>query len=355
MSRADLVALYDSHAFDPAPRLDQLYRYHVPFDRLLGTPCCEEPLGRALRRGEQLALVGDSGSGKSSIIAHVLGPLVEGVAPLPIPVAVEGPEVARDPVEFAGHLIRTVARYVQLAHPAEASAARALVERSGGTTPHHHRGRRISGSIGWLAARLELASELQSVTKGLPRPSSEVFDHARSILDLISAHGLQPVLVFDDTDKWFGAAFDNTDELLDGFFGRIVRLLSEELSAPAVLAVHRGYLTHPAYQQALGFVETAIRIPRVPDADGLADILAQRAAEHGVRHGHLMTGEALDMLFRHYHSGTTSDLRRRVLFVAHTALAHACDHSADLIDSRHMELALFECSPEGSRPRPAGM
>lgn len=352
MSRTDLLTLYDSHAFDPAPRLDELYRYHVPFDRLLGTPCCEEPLGRALRRGEQLALVGDSGSGKSSVIAHVLGPLVEGVAPLPIPVAVEAPEVARDPVEFAGHLIRTVARYVQLAHPTEASAARALVERSGGTTDQQRRGRRFGGSIGWLAARLELATELQSVTSGLPRPSSEVFDHARAILDLIVAHGLQPILVFDDTDKWFGAAFDNTDELLDGFFGRIVRLLSEELSAPSVLAVHRGYLSHPAYQQALGFVETTIRIPAVPDAGALGEILALRAAEHGVRHGDILTGDALDLLFEHYHAGATSDLRRRVLFVAHTALAHACDDSADLIDSRHMELALFECSPEGSRPRP---
>lgn len=351
VSSADLLALWEGHAFDPAPALDELYRYHVPFDELVGHPVCEKPLGQAIRRGEQVALVGGSGSGKSSVIGHVLGPLVEGLAPLPIPVAVERPEVARDPVEFAGHVVRTVARYVQHAHPRDASRTKELIDHSTPVAGAEHRFRRIGGGIGWLEAKVELAVELGTVTQPLPRPSSEVLDQARAILDLISAHDLMPVLVFDDTDKWFGAAFPNVDDLIDGFFGRVVRLLAEELAAPTVLAVHNSYLHHPAYQPTAGFIETTIRVPRIPDAAALAKLLSHRAGEHGIGPDvPLLDDDALATLFRHYLRGGTSDIRRRVLFVVHTALALAWDEGAETIDLGHLELAIAETSPEEPRP-----
>jgi hypothetical protein len=349
VSSADLLALWEGHAFDPAPPLDELYRYHVPFDTLVGRPVCEQPLEQAIRRGEQVALVGDSGSGKSSVIGHVLGPLVEGLAPLPIPVAVERPEVAKDPVEFAGHVVRTVARYVQHAHPSEASLARELTERAMPTTGGEHRWRRIGGGVGWLEAKVELAVELGTVTQPLPRPSSEVLDQARAILDLIGAHDLIPVLVFDDTDKWFGTAFPDQDGLIDGFFGRVVRLLAEELAAPTVIAVHSTYLLHPAYQPTAGFIETTIPVPRIPSAAALSRLLTHRAAEHGVAPDvPLIDADALEMLYSHYARAGTSDIRRRVLFVVHTALSHAWDSGAQTLDLGHLELAISETSPDDS-------
>jgi hypothetical protein len=350
MSSADLLALWEGHAFDPAPPLDELYRYHVPFDDLVGRPVCEKPLGQAIRRGEQIALVGGSGSGKSSVIGHVLNPLVEGLAPLPIPVAVERPEIARDPVEFAGHVVRTVARYVEHAHPRDASRTKEMVDLSTATAGPEHRFRRIGGGIGWLEAKVELAVELGTVTQPLPRPSSEVLDQARAILDLIGAHDLLPVLVFDDTDKWFGAAFPHVDDLIDGFFGRVVRLLAEELAAPTVLAVHNSYLRHPAYQPTEGFIETTIRIPRIPDLASLAKLLSHRAGEHGIApEVRLMEDDALAALYAHYTRVGTSDIRRRVLFVVHTALALAWDEGAETIDLGHIELAIAETAPEEPR------
>jgi hypothetical protein len=347
VSSADLLALWEGHAFDPAPALDELYRYHVPFDDLTGHPVCETPLSRAIRRGEQVALVGGSGSGKSSVIGHVLGPLVEGLAPLPIPVAVERPEVAKDPVEFAGHVVRTVARYVEHAHPKDASRTKEMVDHSTPIAGAEHRFRRIGGGIGWLDAKVELAVELGTVTQPLPRPSSEVLDQARAILDLIGAHDLLPVLVFDDTDKWFGPAFPNVGDLIDGFFGRVVRLLAEELAAPTVLAVHNSYLQHPAYQPTAGFIETTVRIPRVPDVAGLGRLLAHRAQVHGIDDDvRLLDDDALAALFEHYVRGGTSDIRRRVLFVVHTALARAWDEGAETINLGHLELAIAETSPE---------
>jgi len=89
MSAERLVALQEAHAFDPFPVREDLGIYHVPFGRLVGTNHAEETLLDACRRSERVAIVGDSGTGKSSLTASVLGPLAEGVAPVLVPVAVE--------------------------------------------------------------------------------------------------------------------------------------------------------------------------------------------------------------------------------------------------------------------------
>ena len=62
-------------------------------------------LGSALRRGERVAVVGRPGEGKSSLIQFALGPMVEGLAPLPITVGIEVADVVRDPAAFAAHLV----------------------------------------------------------------------------------------------------------------------------------------------------------------------------------------------------------------------------------------------------------
>jgi ABC-type dipeptide/oligopeptide/nickel transport system ATPase component len=105
VSREPLAQMQEVHAFDPAPRrseLHDLHDLHVPFDEMTGGHGCEQSLGDALRRRNRVALVGIGGSGKSSVTQSVLGPLVEGLAPLPITVAIEKPEIAQDPAEFAG-------------------------------------------------------------------------------------------------------------------------------------------------------------------------------------------------------------------------------------------------------------
>lgn len=337
MSQVDLNALRDGHVFDPAPSLEEMYQYHVPFDELVGTASCEAPLRRAIDRGEQVALVGDSGSGKSSVIRHVLGPLVEGVAPLSVPVSVEDPQVVSDPVRFAAHLVRTVARYVEHAMPGAAEAAKDAMNNADPVGPSQLRRRKIGGAIGWLSNRLELASELEQVTAPQARGTAEILDQARQVLALITARDLEPVLVFDDTDKWFGAGTDDADALIAGFFGPVVRLLAEDLGVTSVLAVHNEYLRHPGYARAAGFIESTVRVPRLPTADALGKLLRHRTAGQRV-----LEAEALAGLFAYYNQGQVSDLRRRVLLIVHTALSHACDDGADRIGVRHLELAVAE-------------
>ena len=55
--------------------------YHVPFSRLVGTSHIEGTLLDACRRFERVAVIGDSGTGKTSLTASVLGPLAQGSLP----------------------------------------------------------------------------------------------------------------------------------------------------------------------------------------------------------------------------------------------------------------------------------
>lgn len=352
MSADALLALRDAHVFDPAPRHDELHLLHVPFDRLTGTQRYEAALEAALRRGERVALVGGSGSGKSSVIASVLNPLVEDLAPLPVPVAIEDPTVATSPVAFAGHLVRTVARYVEHAHPASAEDAR---ERSRRTAtqerpPRKERTARFSLAPSWLGVRAELATELKTVSEQatMQRPGQQIIDEARAILDTVQAHGLLPVIVLDDTDKWLQVpGLPDPGGHLAGFFSQVPRLLAEQLAVPAVLAVHEHYLDQSGYRASRGFLETTLRVPPLPSRDALHELLAHRAGPVTEEpFAWLVTEPAMDSLMAHYLRGPARDLRRRVLFVAHTALARACDEGADLIAFRHVELAISECAPD---------
>jgi hypothetical protein len=181
MSRESLAALQEAHAFNPAPLRGELHELHVPFDEMTGGHGCEQSLTDALRRGQRVALVGISGSGKSSITQNVLGPLVEGLAPLPITVAIERPEIARTRPSSPGTWCSSWGSGWSTPCPSRPAAAVRSRCRTG----------RRGGSAG-------SGSALRS--NGFRQRWSWP-DQARQLLDLIRSEGLQPVLVLDDTDK----------------------------------------------------------------------------------------------------------------------------------------------------------
>jgi hypothetical protein len=350
MSRESLAKLQEAHAFNPAPLRGELHELHVPFDEMTGGHGCEQSLTDALRRGQRVALVGISGSGKSSITQNVLGPLVEGLAPLPITVAIERPEIAQDPAEFAGHLVRLVGQWVAGAMPKQARRGREITT-SGGASGRTSR-QRFSIAPEWLSARLELAYELQQASAQIPLSSGQRMDQARQLLDLIRSEGLQPVLVLDDTDKWLNTTWQpDAATVRAAFFGRVVRVLAEEFSTAAVLAVHPTYLDDDEYQAAAVFLDTTIHVPSIPGARAVGQILGRRAGlaldlddeRSAVRRA--IAANAVAELFEHY-SRHKPDMRKHVLLTAHAALAIACDDEADQIQTRHIEVAITESSSD---------
>jgi hypothetical protein len=347
MSRADLEILHDTSAFNPSPRHQELYATHVPFDTMTGTHSCEQALAAALRRSERVTLVGTSGAGKSSVIAATLHPLVEDLVPLAIPVAVERPAVAGDPVAFVRHLVQVVSRLVQLTEPERGRQARAIESE---TQPKIKRGKGFSVAPGLAGVSVRLAYELEAAVQEPSTTSDQIMDQGRQILDLFRSRGLTPVLVLDDTDRWLSTTWlPESGHIRSAFFNTIPRLMSEELAAAAVIAVHPTYLDDAAFRAARGFLSRSITVPQVPSAGAVSAILYRRIGlAFGARGlpavevGDVLADAAL-VTVHDYYSSSPSDVRRNVLLVLHAALTLAVDDpEAERIDRRHVELAIAE-------------
>ncbi|MDQ3935974.1 MAG: hypothetical protein M3340_15240 [Actinomycetota bacterium] len=113
MTTRELIeTLRERHAFNPKPQPADFAVLHVPFDSLGAGRHTEIALERAARAGERVALIGGSGVGKSSVIAHVLG-FGSGFAPVWLSVANESTEVATEASRFAAHAVQVLARYAE--------------------------------------------------------------------------------------------------------------------------------------------------------------------------------------------------------------------------------------------------
>ena len=75
MSHEALRAVDESRAFEATRRFEELSLYHVPFDELNGDKQTEDAFTHMVANQGRVAIIGPSGSGKSSLIAAVLGPL----------------------------------------------------------------------------------------------------------------------------------------------------------------------------------------------------------------------------------------------------------------------------------------
>jgi Fe-S cluster assembly ATPase SufC len=343
MSRACLLALEQARSFEATRRFEDLALFHVDFDDLIGEQSTESTLSRMAGHGGRVALIGPSGSGKSSVMAAVLGPfatvLPNGVVPLRIPVAVEADETVTQAGPFARHVISVVTRW---ANPERFTAAerdtleRAAAERRRRSEPR--RSRRFSlMTPGWVADA-GFAAEVRSAGEDIEShvSSADAVAGLARLIALFRSHDLEPFFVIDDSDSWLQLPEVDRTALATGFLTEVTRMLATELDCGFCVAVHNEYLVLDAYRRTESLLSTTIEIPRFEDAGtALGRILSHRIRLSGLESKltDAIDPDAVGALEVHYHSGANYSLRD-VLKVADRALQHACSEDLTSINRR---------------------
>ena len=326
----DLGLLSERYVFQSTPSRLDLGALHVPFDELTSTAATETRLAAAGQRAERTALIGSSGSGKSSVVAHVFGPLAEGVAPIVVPVAAMPAQLVASPDLMADHLLATLTRHAGTAGERIKDELAPTTETQTTTRAHG-----LGGAFGWLTG--EMAREVERQTRvEIHADFIDKADALSQVLELVASDRLQPVLVFDDTDRWLGP--DDT-ELARTFFAEGLRWLLD-LPTSLVVAVHPHYFGLIERTGLLQYLDTQIEVPRLDTPDAIESILARRIELYAdvdqprIREV-LETGSAQLILDEYQLHGSL----RRALQVCHIALHDALADGSDRITPRHVAAA----------------
>lgn len=337
-----LQELLGARTLDPVQIGVDLRIYHYPFDDMTGKTEVELRLRESLARGERVALIGATGSGKTSTAAYVVDSLGESTAPFRIGVAIDDPLILGNPGRFAQHVVR------RLAMTADQISASLRTDLRVGVADEHEivraRSRSVQGGLNVKIASISgsLGTVSQSITERTS--AQEMIELLEAALQLVAETGSQPLLIFDDTDTWIQVGYADLDQRRASFFGDILRMLSG-LGCGLLIAVHPQYLPTPEFRNAnAGFLSTTIEIPRVPGVEGLASVLDQRVVGAGGKLTDVFEDEAVAELFREYEVNELS--LRAALRCASTALAHAVDAGKELIGVEAIALGLRELLSE---------
>jgi len=343
-----LAAIRDGNALAQTLPFEQLQAYHVPFDELTGGATIETQLDYWSTRSGHVALVGASGTGKSSVMAAVLGALSPSVpdhlVPVRIPVELAEPRAVTEFGAFGRHVVR---------HILSAAAPEALSSREQGEIEarladlERRSGRRRRGGFSLGTGRLlpvdaSLSADLTGAAVDLDRQvqNGEVAVAFARLVALFRGRGLEPFLIFDDTDAWLQLPGQEEEarNLATGFFGNNVRTLSREVDCGFVLAVHRSYLELPAYQAIADSLEH-IELPVLADPGTAITAMIERRIEVdglGIAVADAFDDGALEALALIY--SNAPDIRR-VLAIAGSAARKAFEDQDVAIVTREAVLA----------------
>lgn len=347
MSLDLLLRLQQAHAFDASPLRHDLSVYHVPFNELSETGSPEQLLAGAARRGERLAVVGRSGSGKSSLIEHVLGPGAPGVAPIAVPVFGEPTQVVTSVQRVAGLIIQTIVDHADLGETEQRGALEGANPNRIEPARVRTSGLRLGGE--WMGAsiRAEVQRQIPDVP-ALPRSAQATLEVVDQLLTTIQGDGLTPILVFDDTDRWFRGSGNTVGhhDLALAFFGTILPELRQR-PAGLVIAAHSNYLEDNALADHLrATIETRIDIPAATSPDALGKVIHSRIVAHTAQElpseapplTDVVNPTALARLFDLYHDEFTGGLRD-VIRTMHVAVTEACNGGYPAVTQELIEQA----------------
>ena len=339
-----LESLRECNAFDATPKFEDVGVYHVPFESMGAGSPVEGRLRDGALRGERIALIADSGCGKTSVVSHVLGPTAESVEPILVPV--HSLEMGATKAELiADAILSQLLRQARAVGHRTADAKNSVGQQRKVTNVNRrtkHLGIGVEGP--GLSARVDTAKQIeQQISTTEMIALEDKLDVIRLCLHSIRGDSLMPVFVFDDTDRWTAGT---EETIVRGFFGSAIRWLAE-MDASVVVATHTRYLeASVGGPELLTFLDTRVELPRVPSSGHLGRILERRiqvhldeanGAVHPARLNDVVESSAIEELFRQYELGSSL---RKVMQLAHMALVETVDAGAETISGREIQAAV---------------
>ncbi len=311
MTIAVLEQLRAAHAFDPAPRRVDLAAYHVPSRELGAERDLEARLAQTARDHNRVMIVGPSGCGKTSLIEFVFAPDAEGVAPIPVRLSPEPDEVVTSVQRVAEHVIRTIRDQADLSQRGEGRADR--------------RTTKVALHASWMGFGLggELSRQLEAGSPARTASTAATLEQLEQLLRIIAADGYVPVVIFDDTDRWFSRAQLGPAER---FFATVLPEI-RELPCSLVVTAHDAYVDDERIVAHMRRnLEERIDIPRLGDRRGLEAVIGSRVTNHvgDLPLDDVIAPDAIAELWDRYTARPEHNLRDMFRGL-HVALTEACD------------------------------
>ena len=172
----------------------------------------------------------------------------------------------------------------------------------------------------------------------LPITTQATLEVVHQLLTIIQKDDLMPVLVFDDTDRWFrnvGSSVSYQDLAL-AFFGTVLPEL-RQLPTGMVVAVHTNYLKDTELADHLrASIELRVNIPELTSANALGKVIHSRVIAHTSDDpatpplGAVISPTAVDRLHELYHRESPGTLRD-VIRTVRVAVTDACNGGFDTV------------------------
>lgn len=339
MSKRQITAIAERAVFRPRSRPWELHDLHVPFDTLSETGEYEQKAITRLEQGTCVAVIGQSGAGKSSVIAWLCAGLPDSHLAMRIPVTgVEDPssvgEVARLALSITLDEIVLDGRDEKELEQARADSRTTTRSPVGFSA-------KLGGGAIPAAVGINTASLREEFNEDRLDGEHLLALNGR-LVPILADAGVTPVFVFEDTEATVGSGDDR--EGAEAFFSGPLSAFVDQVDAPTLVAVQTHLIDGSrAFGRLAPSVERLI-IPLLDDhARRVVDSILVRRLALVDLDGSLTAifdPPALDELADFYQA-SGGDLRR-VLAAVHEAAEHANSDGAEVIALPHVRFGVTQ-------------
>ena len=339
MSKEQIAVIAEKALFRPRSRLWELHELHVPFDTLASSSSYEQQARTRLTRGTCVAVIGQSGTGKSSVIAWLCSQLPPSHFALRIPVT--GVEDPGSVGEVARLALSITLDEIVLDNRDQAQLEQARADSKTATRTPAGVSAKLGGGPIPAEVNVNVASLREEFTQNRLDGDHLLALNGRLVPILAEAE-ITPVFVFEDTEAIVGGADDR--ERAEAFFAGPLSAFIDQIDAPTLVAVQTHLTEGSRAFDRLAPVLERLTIPLLlQHARHVVDAILARRIKLAELHDPITAifdNAALDELADFYRE-SDGDLRR-LLAAAHEAAEHAAADGASLIGPPHIRFGVAQ-------------